>query len=169
MNKTRHKFDFTYFSNLPENKKIGFIRHWLSLNPDSSEFKNNNFDLWMTFIKMSCWDCVREIIDHEHCDINAKDIDNRGWLHYAIYHSMPDKLAIFGLSKLNKAWNKEDKYQNKPMEIFPTPQLAHAMARRYWSEVSLNDFTSTIKKLKKSSETTNHLDLMRVWDFWLNE
>lgn len=150
------------FQRQPPNVQVGLVRQWIAENTNT--FTCDNIPLWMHLGKRRAWEALEELLAYgEQALLDARDEEGRGWLHTAIYMSMPPRLACMGLALLNDTWRNPDKYGRTPFEIFPNPTLAHAMAQRLWSEnpITIHPFFSWAEQAR-----THHPEVARVWDFW---
>ena len=153
------------------NFEVGEFREWLYEHANDDGFILDSDPVWMEIIRFGAWSCLRELLCYVHQDKilwNNRDEKGRGWLHYCIYHAVPQSLAIEGMHKLNSNWNMPDIYNHTPINCMPNTNLAQNMAVKWWNESQESHDNKRLffLKLADQSKKTKRDDLTRIWTFW---
>lgn len=150
------------------NIQLGLLRQWIG-SRKNKPLSINKQPVWVQFIRRELIWCVDELLVHpvEQTQLNWRDDQGRGFLHYGIYARTPHQTMCMGLSQLDHTWNDPDKLGHTPMDIYPHPILAQRMAARWWTMYTdPKNNQIFFEQLSKDAFEAGFKDTARVWDFW---
>lgn len=171
--------DWSVWSSWSATNQVFWIQGWAAHgHPSPTSFWSAHADgrpLWMAIMSVGAHEALESLLavatDVTALGLNQRDRSGRGWCHLAILNAVPDSLAIAGLALLDNSWvNPDDRRLDAP-SLLPRPNLAMAMARRFWMDSTRSGRTRQSTQAAFShwalvAHTAGRPDLERIWTFW---
>lgn len=111
-------------------------------------------------------DAVMELID-AGADLNLRDPEGNGWLHWAIESGQSTPLTLLGLARLDAHWHEANQHGLTPFHLPAIPlAVGQAMGVRFWAERRSWSSLLAHGDPVALAEANGHPQLASAWRYW---